>query len=108
MTAPLMVSELDVRKLVGIISDVRDDLPAAGLPPSLLRDLTDVVRCDVVAFFELDSGRQAGGFTQNIPAAGAEDDEQAFWAHYWDCDPCSYPDRSGDLRSVTKISDFYS
>lgn len=31
-----------------------------------------------------------------------------FWAHYWDCDPCSYPDRSGDLRSITKISDFYS
>ena len=31
-----------------------------------------------------------------------------FWAHYWDCLPCSYPDRSGDLRSITKISDFYS
>jgi DNA-binding CsgD family transcriptional regulator len=109
MTAPLMVSELDVRKLVGIISEDRDDLPAAGLPPSLLRDLTDVVRCDAVAFFELDSGRQAGGFTQDIPADDAtEEDEQAFWAHYWDCDPCSYPDRSGDLRSVTKISDFYS
>jgi hypothetical protein len=27
-----------------------------------------------------------------------------FWAHYWDCDPCCYPDRSGDLRSITKVS----
>ena len=36
MTAPLMVSELDVRKLLGIISDDRGDLPAAGLPWSLL------------------------------------------------------------------------
>ena len=52
---------------------------------------------------------QAGGFTQVIPAGdGEEDDERVFWAHYWDCDPCCYPDRSGDLRSVTKISDFYS
>jgi DNA-binding CsgD family transcriptional regulator len=108
MTAPLMVSELGVRKLLGIISDDRGDPPAAGLPWSLLRDLTDVVRCDAVSFFELDSGRRAGGFTQNIPAGDVADDERAFWAHYWDCDPCCYPDRKGDLRSVTKISDFYS
>jgi DNA-binding CsgD family transcriptional regulator len=109
MTAPLMVSELDVRKLLGIISDDRGDPPAAGLPWSLLGDLTDVVRCDAVSFFGLDSGRQADGFQQDIPAANLEEeDESQFWAHYWDCDPCSYPDRSGDLRSVTKISDFYS
>ena len=109
MTAPLMVSELDLRKLLGIISHDRGDLPPAGLPRALLRDLTDVVRCDAVAFFELDSSRQAAGFTQAIPAgAGEQDDERVFWAHYWDCDPCSYPDRSGDLRSITKISDFYS
>ena len=30
------------------------------------------------------------------------------YEHYWDCQPCSYPDRSGDLRSIIKISDFYS
>ena len=30
------------------------------------------------------------------------------WQHYWDCQPCSYPDRTGDLRSVMKIADFYS
>lgn len=29
-------------------------------------------------------------------------------SHYWGCLPCSYPDRSGDRRSVTRISDFYS
>jgi DNA-binding CsgD family transcriptional regulator len=108
MTAPLMVSELDVRKLLGIISDDRGDPPAAGLPWSLLHDLTDVVRCDAVSFFELDSGRQATGFAQDIPADDVAEDEQAFWAHYWDCDPCCYPDRSGDVRSITKISDFYS
>jgi DNA-binding CsgD family transcriptional regulator len=109
MTASLMVSELDVRKLLGIISDDRSDLPAAGLPRSLLDDLTDVIRCDAVSFAELDSGRQAHGFIQDAPAGdGEQDDELTFWAHYWDCDPCSHPDRSGDLRSVTKISDFYS
>ena len=32
---------------------------------------------------------------------------QGFWARYWDCPFSSYPDRTGDLRSVTKISDWY-
>jgi DNA-binding CsgD family transcriptional regulator len=109
MTTPLMVSELDVRKLMGIIGDDRGDPPPEGLPWSLLSDLTDVVRCDAVSFFDLDSRHQTGGFSQDLPADdGQEDDDRAFWAHYWDCDPCSYPDRSGDLHSITKISDFYS
>ena len=30
------------------------------------------------------------------------------WLHYWYCQQCSYPDRTSDLRSVVKISDFYS
>ena len=110
MTAPFTGSELDVRKLLGIISDDRSDLPTAGLPCSLLSELTDVVRCDFVSFAELDSGRQAHKFIQGVPAEDGDEEgeDQAFWAHYWDSAPCSYPDRSGDLRSVTKISDFYS
>jgi DNA-binding CsgD family transcriptional regulator len=33
---------------------------------------------------------------------------QAFWGHFWDCKFCSYPDRTGDLRSVFQVTDFYS
>ena len=25
------------------------------------------------------------------------------WPHYWGSLPCSYPDRTGDLRSIVKI-----
>jgi DNA-binding CsgD family transcriptional regulator len=109
MTAQLMVGELDLRRLLGIVTGDRSDLPAEGLPLSLLADLTDLVRCDAVSFFTLDSGARATGFMQDAPAQdGGEDDDGPFWAHYWDSDPCCYPDRSGDLRSVTRISDFYS
>ena len=52
-----MVSELDVRKLMGIIGDGRGDPPPEGLPWSLLSDLTD---------------------------DGQEDDDRAFWADYWE------------------------
>ena len=108
MTAPIRVSERDLRTLLGIVADDRDDLPAAGLPDSLLSDLTSVVRCDIVTFSGLDSGRQAHWFGQDVPAKDISDGVQGFWAHYWGCPFSSYPDRSGDLRSVTKISDWYS
>jgi DNA-binding CsgD family transcriptional regulator len=37
-----------------------------------------------------------------------EDLERLFWELYWDCQVCSYPDRSGDWRSIVKVRDFYS
>jgi DNA-binding CsgD family transcriptional regulator len=113
MTARVTISELDVSRLLAIISEDRGVPPAEGLPPALLRDLTGVVGCDFLSFFALDSRRRATGFGQDVTgsADGAEgevEDDGLFWAHYWNCAPCSYPDRSGDLRSVTKVSDFYS
>jgi len=107
MRAPVTASERDLRTLLGIVADDRGDPPAEGLAWSLLADLTDLIRCDAIAFFGLDSDRRASRFGQDLPADDA-DDEQVFWEHYRDCDPCSYPDRSGDVRSVTKLSDFYS
>ena len=103
----MTVSERDLRALLGIVTDDRADLPEAGLPVSLLSDLISVIRCDVTAFFGLDSDRQAYWFGQDVPDKDMSD-AMGFWAHYWDCPFFSYPDRSGDLRSVTKISDFYS
>ncbi len=38
-----------------------------------------------------------------------ETDEHASTAEQdWECAACTYPDRTGDLRSVIKLSDFYS
>ena len=111
MTAPVRASGRDLRALAGIVSDQRDDLPAEGLPPSLLADLTGQIRCDWVWFAGFDSVRQAfwsGQFIPPIDMPGREDLGRVYWEHYWDCKPCSYPDRSGDLRSIVKIADFYS
>lgn len=110
MTLPVRASERDLCTLAGIVSGDRSDLPAEGLPLSLLSDLLDQIHCDDVWLFHLDSGRQEVRFLQYLPdnADDADDGGPVFWEHYWDCAPCSYPDRSGDLRSVTTISDFYS
>ena len=47
---------------------------------------------------------------QSIPDGGeaaAEDAAPVNWQHYWHCQPCSYPDRTGDLASIVTIADFY-
>jgi DNA-binding CsgD family transcriptional regulator len=108
MGEPVRISDRDVRALLDIVAGDRQDDAAGGLPPSLLADLSDQIASDVMSFHGLDSQRQTGWFGQDLPEGSAPDGGQAFWAHYWDCQPCSYPDHTGDLRSVTKISDFYS
>ena len=67
----------------------------------------------MVSLFGLNSARQEQWLGQDIPAgdgdACGEAGPEAFWNNYfWPSEPCSYPDRTGDLRSITKISDFYS
>jgi DNA-binding CsgD family transcriptional regulator len=115
MTAVVTASEQDLRTLAGIVSEDRPDLPdGEGLPPSLLADLMGQIRCDGISLECFDSGRQESRFLQGIPGLGEdgleayEDLNQATWPLYWNCQPCSYPERTGDLRSIIKISDFYS
>jgi DNA-binding CsgD family transcriptional regulator len=116
MTARVTVSERDLRTLLGIVSGDRGDrgdLPPEGLPLSLLAELKDQIPCDELEFYGCDAGRQTEFFSQLIPAGGVVPqsdipDMQVFWKHYWDSIACSYPDRTDDVRSVTKLSDFYS
>jgi DNA-binding CsgD family transcriptional regulator len=113
MSSSMTASETDLCALAAILSAEREDLPAQGLPPSLLSDLMGQIHCDSVQFQGFDSGRRESWFLQAVPAedsAGEPDAdlERAHWQHYWASKPCSYPDRSGDLRSVVKIADFYS
>ena len=114
VTAPVTASERDLRALAAIVTENRPDLPAGeGLPPSLLDDLLGLIPGDCLTVMGLDSGRQENWFGYDVPV---EDDldivgdasPEEFWDNYWASGSCCYPDRPGDLRSVTKISDFYS
>jgi DNA-binding CsgD family transcriptional regulator len=119
VVAPVRASDRDLRALAAIVSQDRSDLPdGAGLPPSLLADLKDQIRCDDLSLTRGDSGRPGYSILQHIPAL-SDDELKAFenldparWEHWWpcrrECQCCSYPERTGDLRSVVKPSDFYS
>jgi DNA-binding CsgD family transcriptional regulator len=116
MGSRLTASEQDLRTLAGVVSEVRSDLPPQGLPLSLLSDLKDQIPCDFLLCHGYDTNLQRLWFTQQIPEEeeeedgdpGDEDLVRVLWEQYWDCQVCSYPDRTGDLRSVVKVGDFYS
>jgi hypothetical protein len=77
MAAPVRVSERDLRTLLGIVSSERGDLPAHGLPQSLLRDLWGLIPSDFLSCMGLDSGRQEQWFGQDIPAGDGDAGEVA-------------------------------
>jgi DNA-binding CsgD family transcriptional regulator len=112
MSTPVRASGQDLRALAAIVSEDRPDLPAdAGLPESLLADLGGQIRCDEVVFVGHDAGQQMTWFAQEVPftdTPGWEDIDRMYWQHYWHSQFCSYPGRAGDLRSIVKITDFYS
>ena len=115
MSTSLAGGDHDLRSLAAIVDHERDDLPEQGVPLSLLSDLKDQIPCDCLMFEGYDTRRNSYWFAQQIPADDEDPDSafeqqlnQSFWEHYWDCMPCSYPDRSGDLRSVVQETDFYS
>ena len=78
------------------------------LPQGLLADLRSLVSCDQVWVSGQDTPRWSCFADQDYPAGGPEGSDDLFAAfarHYWSS-PCSYPDRTGDIESVTMGSDF--
>ena len=112
MSTPVRASDKDLRALAAIVSQDRPDLPdGEGLPPSLLADLMDQIPGDHVALLGFDRGRQANWFVQSAQHHDRNDWDnldRAYWHHYPASQYCSYPTRTGDLRSVITESDFYS
>lgn len=105
-----LVREADLRALLDVVADNPDVAADQPLPAIVLERVTDLINCDQVSFTDFDA---VGGDLfayQDYPldVTGTDGDEETFLRHYWDCLPCSYPDRSGDYRSVLRISDHYT
>jgi DNA-binding CsgD family transcriptional regulator len=102
------VRDSDLRGVLELVEAARAADVEEGLPTEVLERAQALVPCDLVVFVEFDTAQQVGLFGQSLPAGGDDTDSEAFWRHYWDSLPCSYPERSGDDRSITTISDFYT
>lgn len=105
--------ESDLRALLDVVRAGYDDEPGQAMPDALLHGLAKLIPSASVTFCELDLRRQAVVTDQEIrdapaPAAQMEALDKVFWAEFWNCLFCSYPERSGDLHSAARLSDFYS
>ncbi|HEX6324933.1 MAG TPA: helix-turn-helix transcriptional regulator [Jiangellaceae bacterium] len=118
------VTEADLRSLLDVLDAARtsNGNAASGLPADVLEQVTRLVPCDSVSFLHLDVGRQTVLVEQehhadgtvgepqqyDDPTIGLDPADDPFWRNYDTCLACSYPTVSGDVRSVTTMSDFYS
>jgi DNA-binding CsgD family transcriptional regulator len=108
------VRDRDLRRLLAVIEAARSIDVADGVPIGVLDRVQALVACDLLSFVELDTARQVCFFDQSVPDGGDDNPgdqdpgDSAFWRHYWDSLSCAYPDRTGDERSVTTTSDFYT
>lgn len=103
----------DLRAMRRLVLDsAQDDRePELLLPSATLDGLRSLLGCAAVSIGVIDSTDQTASPWQDLPIDAGDGDPEllaVFFRHYWDCVPCVYPDRTGDLDSVIQISDFYS
>lgn len=100
------VSDTQLRSMLRIVN-APDDAGAEPLPRSVLTALSRLVGADAIYFMRLDVERRETPLYQEYGRPGGVDAPvDVFWSSYWTEPFCSYPDRTGDLTSVTKASDF--
>jgi len=107
--AASVLSDRDLELMMRIVNNatVGED-SGEGLPESLLMALKELIPCDELILRDLNAEDEPATFSEGIPAyddGGAA--IRTFWAHYWNCLACCYPERTGDRGSITTISDLY-
>ncbi len=105
-----LLTDTDLQLMMGIARDHNHDDGGVPLPWSLLHDLTRLVECDALSVSGQDTPRWEIFAAQELPEEeqlhapeqiGIDD---VYRQHYWGS-TCSYPDRTGDIVTVTRTSD---
>ena len=122
--AAMSLSERDVAAMRDVVhaatacESARDDV---GLPRRVLDALWQLVRCDEMCVSGQDwkvlghylatdvvDGSGPGSYEQSDPVPyDGGGTEHGFWGTFW-TESCSYPERTGDYASITRLSDFKS
>jgi DNA-binding CsgD family transcriptional regulator len=105
----------DVERIVDVLEDARSDDPGPAMPWALLQGLLHLVPCDRDVSFQ---HHEYAAFRTPVhqvvepgevrigPFSHPEDPDEPFWQYWWR-GPCSWPQRTGDLRRVLLTRDFF-
>jgi DNA-binding CsgD family transcriptional regulator len=108
--ARMTVRDAELRTMLRIVNAPDDAADGEPLPRSVLVALSQLFGADAVFFMRLDVEQRETPLYQQYDQLSDVDDadvpSDVFWSNYWTEPFCSYPDRTGDLASVTKASDF--
>ncbi|MCW2572902.1 MAG: ATP-dependent transcriptional regulator, MalT-like, LuxR family [Frankiales bacterium] len=111
------MTERDLRRVLDVVDSAGglDPDAGAGVPAPLLQALAALVPTDLVSFLDFDPERTTSYVVQEwdgersvVDDRTLTDPDDPFWQQYDDSLACSYPTRSGDHRSITLRSDFYT
>jgi DNA-binding CsgD family transcriptional regulator len=107
VTMPISISQNDLEAMLRIVDapDIGDD--GDGLPWSTLHGLKELIPCKLIDFDGIDVVNQRYYIGQSTDYIYPTDCDDVYWAHY-PHSICSYSERTGDLRSVTHTTDFYT
>jgi len=104
------LSAADLRRVLDAVDPAAHDGPGEFLPQSVLDCLVQLIGCDDATFQVMDAPRRHIEAQDTDPEFGAGADAtemlDLFWSGFWDSLYCSYPNRTGDYTSVTRLSDF--
>jgi DNA-binding CsgD family transcriptional regulator len=106
----------DVEALVRVLDEAREDDPGPAMPWALLASLHRLVPCDLEVNYQHHEYRASRTLVSHSVADDGEqfgpvgpdpeDPDDPFWQYWWH-GPCSWPQRSGDLRRVIHTGDFF-
>ena len=114
MSAACDISERDLRRLLDVVSPDVTASPGLELPEELLRGIAELIPCDSVNFFVMDTRRAEFVAAQEllfVDAPEDDDDDETdamFFQAYWDCVGCCSPELTGDHDQVSMWQDFFS
>jgi DNA-binding CsgD family transcriptional regulator len=108
--ARMTVGDAELSTMLRIVNAPDDADGGEPLPRAPIAALSRLCGAEAVYFMRLDVERREIPLYQEFGRLDAVDDDAApvrvFWSRYWATPFCSYPDRSADLTTVTKVSDF--
>ncbi|HVQ86768.1 MAG TPA: response regulator transcription factor [Actinomycetes bacterium] len=105
------LTDSDARRLLELVEDARAASTPDVLPDLVLESAFGLIECDSISYFDFDPYLQRTYELRVFPHTDtyAEQDEgNVFWKYYWSDLSCCWPSLTGDERSITSISDFYS